>query len=94
MAIHLQKHFKITVTQQLSSMMVTHFTDIYGLLIKRLEDVGMSQRFKSYVMTTQLNKDGTVDYFYKLTEAPPPKSSHARAVVSKRGVTQRENCGA
>jgi uncharacterized protein (DUF2344 family) len=75
------------INKKVPSMTVTHFTDIYGLLVKRLEDEGKDHRFKSYVMTTKAESDGSVAYLYKLTEAPPMKSSHARAVVGRLGVT-------
>jgi uncharacterized protein (DUF2344 family) len=75
------------INKKVSSMTVTHFTDIYGLLVRRLEDEGKNHRFKSYVMTTNIESDGSVSYLYKLTEAPPMKSSHARAVVGRLGVT-------
>jgi hypothetical protein len=75
------------ISKRVSSMMVTHFTDIYELLVTRLEAAGLSQRLKSYIMTTSQGSDNTISYLYKLKEAPPQRSSHARAVVGKLGVT-------
>ena len=75
------------ISKNVSSMMVTHFTDMYELLVTRLEEAGLSQRFKSYIMATQKENDGSISYLYKLKEAPPQRSSHARAVVGKLGIT-------
>jgi hypothetical protein len=75
------------ITKSVSSMLVTHFTDMYELLVSRLEEAGLSKRFKSYIMTTQKEMDGTISYLYRLIEAPPQRSSHARAVVGRLGVT-------
>lgn len=67
-------------------MLVTHFSEVYPLLRASLAEAGLSDRLRSLVMTVR-SREGGLDYLYKLVEAPPPPSSHARAVVAKKGVT-------
>ena len=69
-----------------ASMLVTHFNHIWPQLRARFEALGASDRLQSLVMTAEETEEG-LRYLYKLTEAPPPPSSHARAVVAARGVT-------
>lgn len=67
-------------------MLVTHFTQVYPRLLEGLGAEGLTQRLQSLVMTVEEGPEG-VRYLYRLTAAPPPPSSHARAVVAARGVS-------
>lgn len=67
-------------------MLVTHFTQVYPRLLEGLGELGLTERLQSLVMTVEEGPQG-LRYLYKLREAPPPPSSHARAVVAARGVT-------
>ncbi len=68
------------------ALLVTHFNHIWPRLRTRFEAFGLAERLQSLVMTSEETPDG-LRYLYKLKEAPPPPSSHARAVVAARGVT-------
>ena len=68
------------------SLLVTHFNHIWPQLRERFGALGASDKLQSLVMTSEETEDG-LRYLYKLKEAPPPPSSHARAVVAAKGVT-------
>lgn len=68
------------------SLLVTHFNHIWPQLRERFDALGASDKLQSLVMTSEETEDG-LRYLYKLKEAPPPPSSHARAVVAAKGVT-------
>lgn len=68
------------------SLLVTHFNHIWPQLKARFEALGAADRLQSLVMTAEEASEG-LRYLYKLKEAPPPPSSHARAVVAAKGVT-------
>jgi DNA mismatch repair ATPase MutS len=68
------------------SLLVTHFNHIWPQLRSRFEEMGLAGSLQSLVMTSE-EADGGIRYLYKLKEAPPPPSSHARAVVAAKGVT-------
>lgn len=67
-------------------LLVTHFTQVYPRLVEDLAAAGLSHRLQSLVMTVEEGPEG-VRYLYRLVAAPPPPSSHARAVVAARGVS-------
>ncbi len=67
-------------------MLVTHFNHIWPELEAKFRALGHSDRLHSLVMTVDEQADG-VQYLYHLQEAPPPPSSHARAVIAQKGVT-------
>jgi|GEM_PF-1076649 len=73
------------IARKVSAMMVTHFGDIYELLTGRLAQDGLADRLTSLVMATA--GDGELSYLYKIIEAPPLRSSYARAVIGRLGVT-------
>ena len=68
------------------SLLVTHFNHIWPQLRARFEALGLAGNLQSLVMTSEETSEG-LRYLYKLKEAPPPPSSHARAVVAAKGVT-------
>ncbi len=68
------------------SLLVTHFNHIWPQLRARFEELGLVDGLQSLVMTAEETEEG-LRYLYKLKEAPPPPSSHARAVVAAKGVT-------
>ena len=68
------------------SLLVTHFNHIWPQLKARFEEMGLADGLQSLVMTAEETEEG-LRYLYKLKEAPPPPSSHARAVVAAKGVT-------
>lgn len=68
------------------SMLVTHFNHIWPELRQRFEAMGCADRLHSLVMTAEETPEG-LRYLYRLQEAPPPPSSHARAVVAGKGVS-------
>ena len=57
-----------------------------GMNREELEEMGLAEGLQSLVMTAEETESG-LRYLYKLKEAPPPPSSHARAVVAAKGVT-------
>ena len=67
-------------------MLVTHFNHIWTELTERFQALGKAEKLKSLVMTVEEGPEG-IRYLYRLREAPPPPSSHARAVVAAKGVT-------
>ncbi len=69
-----------------SSMMVTHYNEIYAMSLERLAGTSMADKVESYVMAIEQTPDG-INYTYNLVKSPPGKSSYAYAVVSKLGVT-------
>jgi len=69
-----------------SAVLVTHFNHIWPELTARFGELGLTNRLKSMVMTTQETPAG-LRYLYKLKESAPPPSSHARAVVAAKGVS-------
>ncbi len=69
-----------------SSMMVTHYNEIYSMCLERLSGSAMEKMVESYVMAIEQTGDG-ISYTYRLTKSPPGKSSYAYAVVNKLGVT-------
>ncbi len=68
------------------SILVTHFNHIWPALESKFAAIGCADRLHSLVMTVEEKTDG-VEYLYKLKAAPPPPSSHARAVIAAKGVT-------
>ena len=68
------------------SLLVTHFNHIWPQLRARFEALGAADRLQSLVMTAEETPEG-LRYLYKLKEAPPPPSSHARAVIAAKGGT-------
>ncbi|MBR5702557.1 MAG: hypothetical protein IKX47_08815, partial [Oscillospiraceae bacterium] len=71
--------------QQVPAILVTHFNHIWPDLQSAFAAAGLSDRLHSLVMTALEMPDG-IQYLYKLEEAPPPISSHARAVVAEKGL--------
>lgn len=74
------------ISRKVSSLLVTHYGDIYELFLKRYTDENVTIRFKSLVMTTG-EAEGNINYLYKIAEKPPLMSSYARAVIETMGVT-------
>ena len=68
------------------SMLVTHFNHIWPELQAKFAALGCADRLHSLVMTVE-ERLGGVEYLYRLKAAPPPPSSHARAVIAAKGVT-------
>ena len=71
--------------QRVPSILVTHFNHIWPDLQSAFAALELSDRLHSLVMTALETPTG-VQYLYKLEEAPPPPSSHARAVVAEKGL--------
>ena len=71
--------------QEVPAMLVTHFNHIWPELEAAFASLGLSGRLHSLVMTARETPEG-VQYLYKLEEAPPLPSSHARAVVAEKGL--------
>ena len=67
------------------AILVTHFNHIWGDLRAAFDAAGKGDRLQSLVMTARETPVG-LRYLYRLEEAPPPPSSHARAVVAEKGV--------
>lgn len=67
------------------SMLVTHFNHIWPDLSAAFEGLGMRDKLHSLVMKAKETPEG-VQYLYRLEEAPPPPSSHARAVAAAQGL--------
>ena len=67
-------------------ILVTHFNHIWPDLQAKFAALGCAERLHSLVMTVDETPDG-VEYLYRLKDAPPPPSSHARAVIAEKGVT-------
>ena len=67
------------------SILVTHFNHIWPGLERDFAALELSKRLHSLVMTALETPEG-IQYLYKLEEAPPPPSSHARAVVAEKGL--------
>ncbi len=72
--------------QGVPALLVTHFNHIWPELTERFAALGLSDRLRSLVMTVEEGPEG-LRYLYRLKEAPPPPSSHARAVAAKQGVS-------
>ncbi len=72
--------------QEVPAMLVTHFNHIWTELTERFRALGKTEKLKSLVMTAAEEPEG-IRYLYRLKEAPPPPSSHARAVAAKQGVS-------
>ncbi len=72
--------------QEVPAMLVTHFNHIWGELTERFRALGKTEKLRSLVMTAEEGPEG-IRYLYRLKEAPPPPSSHARAVAAKQGVS-------
>ena len=68
------------------SILVTHFNHIWPALEAKFDTIGRADRLHSLVMTVEEKPNG-VEYLYRLKAAPPPPSSHARAVIAAKGVT-------
>ena len=68
------------------AMLVTHFNHIWPSLREAFAAEGLEDRLRSLVMKTETGPEGP-RYLYRLEEAPPPPSSHARAVAAQKGVT-------
>ncbi len=71
--------------QGVPAILVTHFNHIWPDLKAAFAAQGLSERLHSLVMTA-LETPAGIQYLYKLEEAPPPPSSHARAVVAEKGL--------
>ena len=71
--------------QEIPAILVTHFNHIWPDLESAFAALGRSERLHSLVMTALETHEG-IQYLYKLEEAPPPPSSHARAVVAEKGL--------
>ena len=71
--------------QGIPSILVTHFNHIWPGLEADFAALGLSERLHSLVMIALETPEG-MQYLYKLEEAPPPPSSHARAVVAAKGL--------
>ena len=71
--------------QDVPAILVTHFNHIWPDLEAAFAALGRSDRLHSLVMTALETPEG-IQYLYKLKEAPPPPSSHARAVVAEKGL--------
>ena len=67
------------------ALLVTHFNHIWPDLEAAFSALGLSQKLHSLVMTVRMTSEG-LHYLYRLEEAPPPPSSHARAVVAEKGL--------
>ena len=67
------------------AILVTHFNHIWPELSDAFRALGKERLLHSLVMTVQETPAG-LRYLYHLEEAPPPPSSHARAVVSENGL--------
>ena len=67
------------------ALLVTHFNHIWPELTASFQENGLAEKLHSLVMTAEEEPEG-IRYLYKLTEAPPPPSSHARAVVAEKGL--------
>ena len=72
--------------QEVPAMLVTHFNHIWPELTERFRALGKTEKLKSLVMAVEEGPEG-IRYLYRLKEAPPPPSSHARAVAAKQGVS-------
>ncbi len=71
--------------QDVPAILVTHFNHIWPDLEAVFAKLGLSERLHSLVMAAVETPEG-IRYLYKLEEAPPPPSSHARAVVAEKGL--------
>ena len=67
------------------ALLVTHFNHIWPELTASFRENGLAEKLHSLVMTAEEGPEG-IRYLYRLTEAPPPPSSHARAVVAEKGL--------
>ena len=74
------------VQKQVPCMIVTHYNEIYEMLLDRLGPLGLSDKVRSLVMEVRREADGTIRYPYQLTLQPPGRSSYARAIVAKLGL--------
>ena len=74
------------VQKQVPCMIVTHYNEIYEMLLDRLAPLGLTGKVRSLVMEVGREADGTIRYPYRLTPQPPGKSSYARAIVAKLGL--------
>ena len=74
------------VQKQVPCMIVTHYNEIYEMLLDRLGPLGLSDKVRSLVMEVRREADGTIRYPYRLTLQPPGRSSYARAIVAKLGL--------
>ena len=68
------------------ALLVTHFNHIWPSLRAAFAAEGLEGKLRSLVMKTEAGPEGP-RYLYRLEEAPPPPSSHARAVAAQKGVT-------
>ena len=67
------------------ALLVTHFNHMWPGLEAAFSALGLSHKLHSLVMTVETTPEG-LHYLYRLEEAPPPPSSHARAVVAEKGL--------
>ena len=67
------------------ALLVTHFNHVWPELAASFSGLGLSDKLHSLVMQVRETPKG-LDYLYRLKEAPPPPSSHARAVVAEKGL--------
>lgn len=72
-----------------SAMIVSHYNEIYTMLLPRLQPLQLTDRLISYVMEID-QADGTIRYPYRLRQRTPDRSSHADEIVKKVGVTLRD----
>ena len=77
---------KLLAARGIPAMLVTHFNHIWSSLQEAFAAEGLEDRLHSLVMRTEAGPEGP-RYLYRLEEAPPPPSSHARAVAARKGVT-------
>ena len=75
------------IQKQVSCMIVTHYNEIYDMLLERLTPLGLAGQVRSLVMEVDRQADGSIRYPYQLREQPPGTSSYARAIVAKLGLT-------
>ncbi len=71
--------------KEIPALLVTHFNHIWPELTASFAACGLSHKLHSLVMTAEEGPEG-IRYLYKLTQAPPPPSSHARAVAAEKGL--------
>ena len=78
------------IQKQVPCMIVTHYNEIYDMLLERLAPLGLTGKVRSLVMEVDRQADGTIRYPYQLQEQPPGKSSYARAIVAKLGLNLKD----
>ena len=71
--------------RDIPALLVTHFNHIWPELTASFAALGLEQKLHSLVMRVEESPEG-LTYLYRLGEAPPPPSSHARAVIAAKGL--------